>query len=494
MEKHRRGRTAAAVAVLLGCISTLMTWAPLEPAGAGTLTTVNACLSSVTSGYYNVAITTEGAAAVIAPTRIDLTDLRLDVALPETVYLDLYRLGYLSPGSNFVGVTAGVTVAATATAEGQQTLSITTSLGVTVTDPDGIRGNGDETATASSIAVLLPTTSWTPTGGTIQLSQTAATVATSHFFGTATSTLTCGPGSTPDGTSVVPAVAEPFEVVVPPTAPTCSDTSVLGGPQSTIVVDLALLCADANDDLDFSTATVITGPTAGTVSLDPAGTLTYTNVDPNIGAELIELTVADGWGLVSETFRVTVLVQPLRFIEQSGSQVTLSEATIDGAVQVSSGELGAITVTNLPNSGVGFTVSAYASDLGAPGTPVAGVDVDGDGSDDVLFPTCTDDAQLARMCIPAANLGWAPRASVLDAPAGVPIVHPGLSSATNAQEWLELLTAGTPGTGLGQPQELCTADAVSSTGTFLCEAELFLGLPASAGAGTYRGLIVVTVI
>jgi hypothetical protein len=229
----------------------------------------------------------------------------------------------------------------------------------------------------------------------------------------------------------------------------------------------------------------------GIASVDPAGTLTYTNTDPNIGSEQIVLTVADGWGLVSEPFTVPVLVQPLRWMQQAGAEVTLSEVTIDGNPQVSSGELQAITVTNLPSSGVGFTVSAYATDLGAPETPMTPLDLDGDGTSDALVPVCSEAGHLARTCIPAGNLGWVPRASVLDG--GASVVSAGLPSAATAEEWLAHLIAGTA-TGLGQPQELCSAGPLSGAGTFLCEAELFLGLPASVGAGTYQGLIVVTII
>lgn len=492
MRTSHRVVTALAGMTVAAIAAAVLTWVQVDLAGAGTLTTDNACLRSSSAEYYNVPITTGGVASTIALDRIDLIDLRMDVDIPDAVFLRLYTLGYYSVGSNFAGVTASVTVAGSATAEVQQTVSATTSLEVTITDPDGVKDSGDESVTASDLTVFPPATSWTPTGGQIELSQVAATVTTSHFFGSIFSTLTCAPGSTPDGTTVLPALAEPFEVVIPPTPPTCTDTSTVGGPGATTLVDLAPLCQDVNGDVDLATLTITSGPAGGTASVDPAGTLTYTNTDPNIGSEQIVLTVADAWGLVSEPFTVTVLVQPLRWMDQAGAEVTLSEVTIDGNPQVSSGELQAITVTNLPNSGVGFTVSAYATDLGAPGTPTTPLDLDGDGTTDATVPICSEAGHLARTCIPAGNLGWVPRASVLAGDASV--VSAGLASANTAEEWLGHLIAGTALTGLGQPQELCSAGPLSGAGTFLCEAELFLGLPASVGTGNYQGLIVVTII
>lgn len=494
MTSRIRVRPALAVMALIGCLVGLVSWHG-QPADAGTLTTTNACQHSGSSEQYNVAVTTGGTATAASPSRISLSDLRLDVGVPDAFHLRLYALGYYTPGANFVGVTTGLSVAATATHEGQQNVSTTTSIQVTIIDPDGVRASGDESVTAPVISVPLPATTWTPTGSPLRFSQAAATVTTSHLFGVATATLSCRPGSTPDGTTVVPAVAEPFEVIIPPAPPTCSADSTIGGPGATVVVDVARLCHDVNGDLDLSTVRVVSAPVAGTVSLGPAGAVSYTNTNPNVGVDTFDLAVRDSWGLESQPFTITVLVQPLRWMEQAGSEVTLTEVTIDGRARVSSGDLRAITVTNLTSSGTGFTVSAYASDLGAPGVPVRGLDLNGDGIADLSVPSCTDAGPLARSCVPAANLGWLPRASVIASSSPVaPVVNPGLPSATSAPAWLQLLTSGGAPTGLSQPQELCSAVAPAAAGTFRCEADLFLGLPASAGAGLYQGVIVVTVI
>ena len=94
--------------------------------------------------------------------------------------------------------------------------------------------------------------------------------------------------------------------------------------------------------------------------------------------------------------------------------------TLNGNPQVAVGGLNTITVTNLPTSGLGFTVSAYVTDLAAPEVPLFPVDVNGDGLPELSIPLCTDPLVAARLCIPAKNMGWAPAARLVAEVQGAP--------------------------------------------------------------------------
>ena len=56
------------------------------------------------------------------------------------------------------------------------------------------------------------------------------------------------------------------------------------------------------------------------------------------------------------------------------------------------------------------------------------------------------------------------------------------------------LLSAVPSAGLSAPQTLCSAQPSVASGVFECAAELFLGVPASAGATTYDGQIVITIL
>ena len=78
----------------------------------------------------------------------------------------------------------------------------------------------------------------------------------------------------------------------------------------------------------------------------------------------------------------------------------------------------------------------------------------------------------------------------------------GAASAADAATWLATLSGGSnaagmagytgnPGVG-GAQSEICSAADNVSGGTFGCDADLWLGVPASAGAGFYNGAIILT--
>ncbi|RMH80828.1 MAG: hypothetical protein D6683_04875 [Actinomyces sp.] len=185
-------------------------------------------------------------------------------------------------------------------------------------------------------------------------------------------------------------------------------------------------------------------------------------------------------------------------MEQTAQFVALSDVTLNGSPQVSSGAINQVTVTNARGNGVGWTVTGFVTDFGAPGGPTT--DPDGPGP----LPPVPDCGFLGgtpdRLCIPGDNLGWSPSAVVAHAtiPGDVAAVTAGPAHAVDAVDWLsQLTTAGAAGTvnglgGLNEPNVLCSAAAGVDGGTFTCDATLWLGVPASAGTGTYTGVLTLT--
>lgn len=484
-----RHRAAPVVGTLALLSSVLLVGA--MPAGAQE--NPNACHQSADGRWSNIPISVSGSATAASPTRVDLTATSVAAAVPDHVLLELYALGYYTAGLNPIGLTMSVTIAATNTVEGQQTVGANSTRDVVITDPDGVKGTGDEAVSVSPPFTLpLPATGWTPTGGLVELRQVSATIATSHFFGSAVATLTCQPGSTPDRVTVVPATARPFASLLPPTPPSCTGTSLIGGPGQTIDVDLATLCVDPNGDLDPSSAVIVTAPTAGNAALS-GGVLTYTNTITSASTDQITLSIGDAFGLTSGPFTIDIAVQPLRYLQQAASTILMPAVTLDGDALAAEGALNQISVTNLPPSGLGFSVSAYATDLTAPEVPLQPLDLDGDGVPDLSVPSCPT---ATRSCIPASNLAWSPSASVIidDVPGGGATVDPGPALASGSATWLEALAGTGPTVGLDQPQLLCAASPTVGIGTFHCDADLYLGVPASTGAATYRGLLVLTIL
>jgi hypothetical protein len=160
-----------------------------------------------------------------------------------------------------------------------------------------------------------------------------------------------------------------------------------------------------------------------------------------------------------------------------------------------------LTVTNARGSAAPWTLSGFVTDLGASGSPTLTLPTG------QSVPVCSAAGSLGtvtaatRLCLPGDNMGWKPTASVAHNVifGDVAQVSPGTADAVDATDWLaQLVAAGTAGVnGIGGLQEsnvLCSSPADHSGGTFACDASLFLGVPASAGAGTYTGGLVLTLL
>ncbi len=105
-----------------------------------------------------------------------------------------YNFGFLNVGTNQVPITASLTITASNTVEGSQTFTNVNVLATTViTDPDGVRLTGDETATPLPITFALTNSTWTATGaGDLAFANTGST--TTVTLGSFVSTIDCQPG------------------------------------------------------------------------------------------------------------------------------------------------------------------------------------------------------------------------------------------------------------------------------------------------------------
>lgn len=552
-------------------------------AAPGTLTTTNACLSNATATYSDLGWTLAGIAApnpaTLGTDTITLSGGSVAVNVPATLLIAGYNLGLLTTGSNAIPTTVFVARQATNVDIGggvKGTLvkkdNFTVSVSTVITDPDGIPGTGDETATPLAVNQLLPDWVVTPLGGDVAFSQGApgtlgsvpgvgtggaAVAAAGSVYASASvagglikANFDCSPGTTiispPGGTSgptFTPAATigafENVTVVAPPTAPVCTNESVSVGVGQSAPVDLTNNCTDVNEAQGGGS------PFTFTIGAVSAGTLTptatpgiYTYAAPAVdpGAPVtISFTATDTTALTSApaTITVTVLadqcnattascnlteivVQPVvgttMTMDKVAGLVQMSPVVLNGHEQVSTGAINAITVTNARGTASAWSVTAYVTDIGAAGTPnftpLPGVTVplcsNAGAGPFIANPALAATISSDRLCIPGDNLGWTPSAAITHhpIPGDVAQVVAGSPSAATPADWLAALVAasntndpaqGVDGLGglLGS-KTLCSAPVNHSGGTFTCNASLYLGVPASAGAGIYTGGLVIT--
>jgi hypothetical protein len=441
-----------------------------------------------------------------------------------------------------------------------------------ITDTDGVPGTGDESATPLAINQPLPSWTVTPLGGDVAFSQGApgslgsvpgvgaggaAVAANGSMYASASvagglvkANFDCQPGnfipSAPGATSgptFTPAATigafENVTVVAPPTAPVCTGESVSVGVGQTATVDLTNNCDDVNQSQGGGGPFIFTVgvPTAGTLEATATnGVYTYTAPATDPGAPvIIGFTATDTTGLISASADITVtilanqcdatatkcdltqiVVQPVigatMTLDKVAGVVVMSPVVLNGREQVSTGALNTLTVTNARGSAAAWSVTAYATDIGAAGgptfTPLPGVTVplcsNAGAGPFVANPDLAKTIASDRLCIPGDNLGWNPAAGIAhnEIPGDVAQVVAGTASAADSAAWLAALVtasnAADPAVGVDGlggllgAKTLCSAPVNHSGGTFTCNAALYLGVPASAGAGQYTGGIVLT--
>jgi hypothetical protein len=180
--------------------------------------------------------------------------------------------------------------------------------------------------------------------------------------------------------------------------------------------------------------------TAGT-ALDPVTASASAEADPaepGAGSATQKITAAVTGGALTLT--------------SAGSTVALPAATPG---QTTTGNLNAVTVSDLRGTNAGWDLVGQVTDFTAAGG--------------------------AR--IPAANLGWTPTASVA---AG------SLRAAAGAKNAVAPGGPVAPGAGLGTSRTLCSAETGSSLGSSTCGAALDLGVPESSAAGEYSAVLTLT--
>jgi hypothetical protein len=541
---RRRSAILAVLGLLAGLVPALL---GATPASAATVTTPTSCTNTAQAGTSALDNTVSGAAtpnpATIGDT-LTLSGATFGIDVPGTVLLAGYGLGLLTNGVNNIPADVVVTLNASNTAEGSQTLAPVSVLGVTtITDPTPAnKTSGDESATPLAVSATLPTSTWTSTGGNVAFSLAgSSTTALVGPGGVIAVNFSCAPGTPgPAGcgplplpvqcTTTIPAAASAFDTVTvtaPPTAPVCTVETASVGVTQSVPINLVDNCTDVNGNVDLTTFTV-EAPAVGSLT-GSDGVYSYTAPATDPGAPLVlDFTVADAGGLVSNTATLTItvlanscdataalctlteiVVQPVvgttMTMDKDAGLVVMSPVVLNGQPQASSGTLQDVEVTNARGTAAGWTLSGFVTDLGAPGSPT------------ITLPTgqtiaaCSNAGSLGgalgggnvadRLCIPGDNMGWTPAAAVAhDIIFGdVAEVTSGPSDATDGADWLsQLVAAGAAGVdGIGGLQEnnvLCSSPTDHSGGTFACDAALYLGVPASAGAGTYTGGLVLTLL
>lgn len=506
----RHGRTGAALALTAGVLGVV----GLTSTPAFAVSQTQACTNSAQAGNTQIGADLVGnAPASVAPgDPVNVTGLQLDAALPGAIFVAGYNLGLLNNGQVIPGDVRAV-IEATNTVEGsQQTNLATASIGpLQITDPDGVRGTGDETAVDAATSVTFADMAFTAGGsGTIQLREDSVPLGTNAGgivinanLGFTSVQFRCSPG-TVDAADVATfidpgASFASTNIVTPPAAPVAADDSASVGATQSVSVNVVSNDSDVNGDLDPSTVTIVSGPSAGTAVANPDGTVTYTNTS-TANSDSFTYTVADAGGRVSAPATVNVSILSgacdataaaceldqiievqvngaAMSMEQAGSLITLPPVTLNGQPQQTQGALNGLTVVNARGTDAGWSLTGQMTSDFSDGT--------GDGVCSVADPTTWD-----NHCIPGGNVGWGPTAQVshTQIPGDVATVNAGAPAIPG--------TTGAPGSwdGLATPHTLCSAPVNRSGGTFDCGGAVGLGIPASAAAGLYTGTLTLTLV
>lgn len=201
------------------------------PAHAGSLTTTNACLYSVSDEYRDQAVTLAGTGSprtAPAGTAVTLSGASISATLPASLPRTGYDLGLLKAGVNPIPSRVWIAIAAANATPATQVRELTVTASTTIRVAAGGRF---VSGTPIVVRIPIPNTTWTATGGgPVSFAQAGAgtlpnlpvgsndlvvpvsgsivvkpTLARLRFV------MDCQPGRTaPPYTSVTPAIAQPF--------------------------------------------------------------------------------------------------------------------------------------------------------------------------------------------------------------------------------------------------------------------------------------------
>ncbi|MGZ5358297.1 MAG: hypothetical protein ACXWF9_04825 [Solirubrobacterales bacterium] len=141
-------------------------------ASVGDTTVPNVCSNSLTANLSQIAVTTTGSDGVdtVQPGgATTLGGITQSAAVPGSVFVAGYNLGFLTVGENQVAANVQTKIEATNTVQGTQTTNLvggnppngTVFVTTTITDPDGSPGTADEFATPGSFSVTYNDLLWT---------------------------------------------------------------------------------------------------------------------------------------------------------------------------------------------------------------------------------------------------------------------------------------------------------------------------------------------
>ncbi len=265
-----RSSAFAVLAVAVAAVFAL----PASSASAGSATVPNACANSATSNFSQMGVTTSGddGLTTVAPGGTTATSgLSQSAAIPgDTIFVAGYNLGLLQQGTNNIPANVRSTIEATNTVEGVQNTNTvggsppdgSMTVPTTITDPDGVRGTGDETSTDPAFSVAYDDMNWTVgAGGTINYRQDSIAAApptaanntlliNTLIDGFLNVAFRCAPGT------VTP--PNPGTITLIDPAPSFDSTQILGHPT-----------ANAGPDQTVTEGTLVA--LDGTASSGPAG-------------------------------------------------------------------------------------------------------------------------------------------------------------------------------------------------------------------------------
>ncbi len=164
MRSHQRGAVVLLLMLTVALAAVLVVGGSRRTAVA--LAATNACKSNATGTYSDISVGLTGTGVVDGATgNATLSGVNFTAAVPATLLIAGYNLGLLTVGANNIPVKGWVSIAASGTTQGSQMVQFSTTVATTIADPNGIPGNGDETATPLQVNLGLPTTTWTTNGG-----------------------------------------------------------------------------------------------------------------------------------------------------------------------------------------------------------------------------------------------------------------------------------------------------------------------------------------
>ena len=361
----KRRKTALAV---LAAAAAAVFVLPASPASAGSATVSNACAIPLRTIFSQIEVTTsgsDGVDAVFLGGATTTSGLSQSAAIPGDIFVAGYNGGLLQQGLNNIPINAQTKIEATNTVEGTQTTNTvggsppdgSLTLTTVITDPNGIPGTGDESATDAAFDVSYNDLTWTAgASGTIEYRQESIATApadntlliTAQIGGGFPSRFSCSPGTVtgpvPPGTITPIDPAASFDTTLIQPAPVDDPPEANAGPDQTVDEGaLVNLDGTGSSDPNDETLTYAWTQTGGpTVTLTGADTATPTFTSPQAGPAGEQLTfsleVCDEANAVSlcdaDTVVIDVLAPPPAPPEaNAGPDQTVSEGdlvTLDG--------------------------------------------------------------------------------------------------------------------------------------------------------------------